>query len=231
MIPIDTHTLIVLWLAHASSSSCSTASSNACGRTATETSAGATASTTNTSGQPRSATRASASALRTSVAVPSGTCTSATAPQPPAAVRAALGRHRVLHRYTAHYDAAAACLVIAVPDDDNGDSNGTTLTGAPDAPAHVPALRVLAVEPVGGRSAAAPRRVLACPCADPTAAPVTLACTGRLSPLVVCSPLLSCLPLWWSLLGMHAPTHRSPGAPSSSLRHRRGGGRSKTWSP
>lgn len=137
-----------------------------------------------------------------------GRCTAAVLACAPAAVRAALGRHRVLHRYTAHYDAAAACLIIAVPDDDNGDSNDITLAGALDAPAHVPALRVLAVEPVGGRSAAAPRRVLACPCADPTAAPVTLACTGRLSPLVVCSPLLSCLPLWWSLLGMrtHPPT-------------------------
>ena len=139
-----------------------------------------------------------------------GRCTAAVLACAPAAVRAALGRHRVLHRYTAHYDAAAACLVIAVPDDDNGDSNGTTLAGALDAPAHVPALCVLAVEPVGGSSAAAPRRVLACPCGDPTAAPVTLACTGRLSPLVVCSPLLSCLPLWWSLLGMHTHTPTDP---------------------
>lgn len=99
------------------------------------------------------------------------------------AARAALGRHRVLHRYTAHYDAAAACLVVALPD--RAPREGTTLAGV--LPAHT-ALRVLAVESAGGEATAAPRRVLARLDADPAGVPVTLRCTGPLSPLVVCNP-------------------------------------------
>ena len=96
--------------------------------------------------------------------------------------RAALGHHRVLHRYTALYNAAAARLVLAVPSLD-GD---TLLTALPPVASAAPALRVLAVG-AGGDSGAASSLVLVRALADPAAQPVTLKCKGILSPLVVCS--------------------------------------------